>query len=60
VDRVALEAAHAMTGSDFEDNLQIACAVQAGADAIVTRDAQGFRGAPLPVLAPADLMAQVS
>jgi hypothetical protein len=54
-DRAALEAAQARAGSDFEDNLQIASAVHAGADALVTRDPRGFTGSPIPVLSPADL-----
>src|SRR4051812_39798534 len=41
VDRLRLEYARALPGSDFEDNLQIACAVQAKLDAIVTRDPRG-------------------
>jgi predicted nucleic acid-binding protein len=57
VDESTLLAALAMTGADFEDNLQIACAVQAGADGIVTRDPRGFASSPVPVLAPADLVA---
>jgi hypothetical protein len=59
-DRAALLAAKAMPGSDFEDNLQIACAVQAAVDGIVTRDPQGFTGSPIPVVAPADLVAALS
>jgi predicted nucleic acid-binding protein len=58
VDQAALLAAQAMAGPDFEDNLQIACAVQARLDAIVTRDPRGFAHSPLPVAAPADLAAR--
>ncbi len=57
VDRDAIEAALVGTGPDFEDNLQLACAVRAGADALVTRDPRGFPDAPLPVLSPADFLA---
>src|SRR5258708_3668898 len=42
VDESTLLSALAMRGADFEDNLQIACAVQAGVDAIITRDPRGF------------------
>src|SRR5437870_3734154 len=35
VDRPRLESARVLPGSDFEDNLQIACAIEAGLDAIV-------------------------
>ncbi len=45
----------ALPGSDFEDNLQIACAQAAGLDLIVTRDAAGFTHATLPVVAPPDI-----
>jgi hypothetical protein len=57
VDESMLLTALAMQGADFEDHLQIACAVQGGVDAIVTRDPQGFACAPIPVLAPSALVA---
>jgi predicted nucleic acid-binding protein len=60
VDLSSLLAAQALPGPDFEDNLQIACAVQAGADAVVTRDPRGFAGSPITVLTPADLVASLS
>jgi len=59
VDRQALEQAAALPGSDFEDNLQIACAVIAGLDAIVTRDRDGFQSAAIQVLAPSELLAKI-
>jgi len=58
-DQASLLAAHALAGSDFEDDLQIPCAVQAGVDAIVTRDPKGFAVSPLSVLTPADLAASL-
>lgn len=51
--RAVLEAALALPGSDVEDNVQIACAQLAGLDLIVTRDAAGFRHAPIPTVEPA-------
>ena len=43
VDHAALVSALAMPGSEFEDNLQIACTVQAGVNWIVQpRDPRGF------------------
>ena len=60
VDHATLLAAQGLTGPDFEDNLQIACAIAIGVDAIVTRDPRGFVAAPLPVLAPADVVASLS
>jgi predicted nucleic acid-binding protein len=59
VDQATLLAAQAMTGPDFEDNLQIACAQQIQAGAIVTRDPRGFAHSPITVLTPADLVAQL-
>ena len=57
VDRTALEMATTFPGSDFEDNLQIACAVEAKLDPIVTRNPKDFAGSPVPVLTPAELLA---
>ena len=55
VDRSVWEAADALPGADFEDNIQIAAAVRDGADAIVTRDPRGFAACPIDVLSPVDL-----
>lgn len=52
-----LELARTFPGSDYEDNLQIAVAVECGSNAIVTRDPAGFAGSPLPVMTPEDLVA---
>ena len=60
VDRAALELARTLTGSDFEDNLQVACAVLARLDVIVTRDPKGFAGSPVPALSPAELLARIA
>jgi predicted nucleic acid-binding protein len=57
VDRKVLEIATTLPGSDFEDNLQIACAVEAKLDAIVTRNPKDFAGSPVPVLTPTELLA---
>ncbi|HEX8904748.1 MAG TPA: PIN domain-containing protein, partial [Longimicrobiaceae bacterium] len=38
---------------DFEDAVQTVCGMKAAADAIVTRDAEGFTASPVRVLAPA-------
>ena len=38
VDRQAIEQAALLPGDDFEDNVQIACALAAGLEAIVTRN----------------------
>ncbi len=60
VDRRALEDAEALPGSDFEDNLQIACATRAELDAIVTRDKDGFRDCVIRVFTPAELLAELN
>jgi predicted nucleic acid-binding protein len=59
VDHPALSAALQMTGSDFEDNVQIAVA-QVAADCIVTRDETGFRHSPIRVFSPHDFLALLS
>ena len=52
VDQHLLEQAHQLSGSDFEDNVQIACAVRDGLEAIVTRDSEGFKTSSLSVWSP--------
>jgi predicted nucleic acid-binding protein len=60
VGRSTLQLARRQAGSDYEDNLQIACAVEAGLNAIVSRDPTGFAHSPIPVLTPADLLQQLA
>jgi predicted nucleic acid-binding protein len=60
VDLATLLDAQARAGTDFEDDLQISCAVQAGVDAIVARDPRGFAASPVTVLTPADLATSLS
>ena len=59
VDRRTLEQATLLPGNDFEDNVQIACALIAELDAIVTRNPGDFAAASIPVLTPAELLAQL-
>jgi predicted nucleic acid-binding protein len=59
VTRQTLQEAARLPGSDFEDNIQIAAAVAAGVDAIVTRDPSGYVASPVPVFTPADLIARL-
>ena len=49
VDGVILRNARSMPGSDFEDNVQIACAVQVGVDVIISRDSKGLSNPHIPV-----------
>lgn len=45
---------------DFEDSLVLACAEEAGADAIVSRDARVFLGSRLEKLSPMEAAARVT
>lgn len=42
--------------SDFEDAVQAQCAVECGADAIVTRDKKGFTDSGIPAYTPTELL----
>lgn len=44
--------------ADFEDSVQLAEAIKWGAEAIVTRDKNGFAESPIPVFTPADFVAK--
>jgi predicted nucleic acid-binding protein len=50
VNREVLEVAFSSGFADFEDAIQVACAVAQGLDAILTRDNQGFLDSSVPVL----------
>ncbi len=43
--------------SDFEDALQVAAALEAGAEIIITRDERGFRRSPVPAQSPRAFLA---
>ncbi len=58
VDRGALVAADSFLG--VEDNIQIAAAVAAGLNIIVTRDPAGFVHSPVTVLSPTQLVARLA
>jgi predicted nucleic acid-binding protein len=60
VQRSTLEDARNLMGSDYEDNLQLACALEGKMDALVTRDPSGYPGATMPVLTPTQLLAQLA
>jgi predicted nucleic acid-binding protein len=55
VDREVLEQAIALELPDFEDAVQIACAIKLELEGIVTRDVNGFAGSPIPVFSPQEL-----
>ena len=56
VNRAVLEAAIGSGLADFEDAVQIACAVAEGLDAILTRDTQVFLSSPAPALSIQELL----
>lgn len=60
VDRTILETAISSNLPDFEDAVQLACAMALNLDAIVTRDTQGFAGATLPILSAGDVLQLLS
>ena len=57
--RSTLELALTFPGRDYEDNLQIACAVEDQAEGIVTRDPRGYSTSPIPVLSPSEIIARI-
>jgi predicted nucleic acid-binding protein len=59
VTRHTLQQAESLSGSDFEDNLQIACATLQNMDAIITRDKAGFQNLNISVFAPAEFLTQL-
>jgi predicted nucleic acid-binding protein len=60
VNREVLEQAIVLNLVDFEDGVQVACAMESGLDAIVTRDLNGFTGSPIPVLSPDALKSAIA
>ncbi len=62
VNRDILEAAFASNLRDFEDavTVQLACAIASRLDAIITRNAQDFAGATLPILSASELLESLS
>jgi len=57
VDGEVLRQALSLGWSDFEDAVQMAAALSAGASHIVTRNTADYRSALLPVLRPAEILA---
>jgi hypothetical protein len=60
VDRGVIQQAVDLGLSDFEDAVQVAAAMGASLDAIVTRDVAGFVGSPVPIMSPDELVKQLS
>ena len=59
VNRAILESAFTSGLVDFEDAVQIFCAIAQGLDGITTRDTKGFLSSPLPVLSVQNLLHQI-
>lgn len=57
VDQQVILNALALGWSDFEDAVQMAAALNAGVDYLVTRNPKDFKESPVKVLQPGDLMA---
>ncbi len=57
VDFNVLESAIKIISDDFEDAIQAVCAKKCGADYIVTRDEEGYKGSPVPAITPAEYLA---
>lgn len=57
VNRQVLYDAFALGWSDFEDAVQATAAIAGNATHLVTRNVADFKGAPLPVLQPVELLA---
>lgn len=60
VDLALLRQARALPGNDFEDNVQIACAINAQLDMIITRNPADFRAAPVVVIEPPQITTHLS
>ncbi len=51
-----LQLATTLAGNDFEDNLQVACAMSRQLDLIVTRNLSGFAGNDILVITPQQML----
>ena len=57
VDQEVIDQALALPYVDFEDAVQMAAAVRAKAQYVITRNIRDYRAGPLPVLQPVELLA---
>ena len=55
-----LRLATTLNGNDFEDNLQIACAISRQLDLIVTRNLAGFPRNNIPILTPQQMLLKLT
>lgn len=56
VNQQVIEQALALPMGDFEDAVQMAAAMQSGADYLVTRNVKDYKSSPLPAIRPAELI----
>ena len=54
-----LHVAEALSMADFEDAVQVAAALAASCEAVVTRNGSDFMGAPLPIFTPEAFLDQL-
>ncbi|MDX2096931.1 MAG: PIN domain-containing protein [Leptolyngbyaceae cyanobacterium bins.59] len=59
VNRQTIETALSLGQKDFEDSIQLACAILNQLDGIVTRDPKDFSGSNLPIYSPTELLNQL-
>jgi predicted nucleic acid-binding protein len=60
VDGRAIRLAATLPGSDFEDNVSIACALASSLDGIVTRDKASFQTTAIAIMGPAELLSRLA
>jgi predicted nucleic acid-binding protein len=59
VSRQTVETALSLGLKDFEDSIQLACAILNQLDGIITRDRKDFIGSSLPIYAPTEILKQL-
>jgi predicted nucleic acid-binding protein len=59
IDSQVLRDAEALPVKDYEDAVQVAGAMAAGLDAIITRNVNDYKNSPLPVYSPTDFLARL-
>jgi hypothetical protein len=55
VDRAVIETARRLSGPDFADHVEMACALAQRLDLIIPRKSADFHHAPIAAIAPADI-----
>lgn len=60
IDVDTVNVALTMVGKDFEDNVQIACAIRSDVDAIITRNPADFTASPIRVMSPTEIVEAIA